>query len=314
MKIDHIYIGCYRHDVRFTRILVASIRYWYPDIPISIIKDYLWGAFDTSDIENEWNVSVLDIGGRSLGQGFNKLEPIFAEGEERILHLDSDIAMVGPALDTLEKYDEDIIVQKINSPSPRRLKKWYFDLERLKEFDPNFKFPGYLFNFGQFVINTGSLKKDDFGELMDVNVIPTYLYHPDIFFGAEMGIFNYVVLKKLMTSQLSVKNIDFAISPKSKTAADISISKLARNSPYKYLIHWEGLASPRMKSMPRSDILLYFEDRYYQNIEYGQLKKLSRAIVWSIFSTIRFIITKEFPKLRLAVIKTAVFLKRRRRK
>ena len=34
MKIDVIYAACYKYDLRYTRILVASIRAWYPDIPI----------------------------------------------------------------------------------------------------------------------------------------------------------------------------------------------------------------------------------------------------------------------------------------
>ena len=43
MTIDAVYIACYKYDLRFTRILVASIRHWYPEIPIYLIKDRFYG-------------------------------------------------------------------------------------------------------------------------------------------------------------------------------------------------------------------------------------------------------------------------------
>ena len=33
-KVDCIYVTAAAHDARYTRICVASIRYFYPEIPI----------------------------------------------------------------------------------------------------------------------------------------------------------------------------------------------------------------------------------------------------------------------------------------
>ena len=60
-KISRIFIASYKGDVRLTRICVASIRHWYPEIPITLIKDYSWGRFPTGDICRRWKVDVLDI-------------------------------------------------------------------------------------------------------------------------------------------------------------------------------------------------------------------------------------------------------------
>ena len=39
MKIDGVVISCYVLDVYLTRVCVASIRFWYPDLPIWLLKD-----------------------------------------------------------------------------------------------------------------------------------------------------------------------------------------------------------------------------------------------------------------------------------
>ena len=94
-KIQKIYIACCKKDAWFTKLCVASIRYWYPRIPIFLIKDYLWGDFDTSEIEQRLDVSVLDTERKKLGWGFSKLEAMFLENNERILVFDSDTVFVG---------------------------------------------------------------------------------------------------------------------------------------------------------------------------------------------------------------------------
>ena len=45
MKIERIYITGCRTDLHLTRCCVASIRRWYPSIPISLVKDELRGRF-----------------------------------------------------------------------------------------------------------------------------------------------------------------------------------------------------------------------------------------------------------------------------
>ena len=51
MRIEGVAISCYRFDVDLTRLCVASIRFWYPHIPIWLLKDRQYGDFDTDEIE-----------------------------------------------------------------------------------------------------------------------------------------------------------------------------------------------------------------------------------------------------------------------
>ena len=60
MKIDCIYLLTHKYYLRLTSICVASIRYWYPDIPIYLIKDEVDGSFSTREIERIWNVGVME--------------------------------------------------------------------------------------------------------------------------------------------------------------------------------------------------------------------------------------------------------------
>lgn len=74
MKIEGVVISCYRSDLRLTRICVASVRFWYPDVPIWLLKDRHYGDFDTGEIEKYWNAQVYPTRQKTQGWGFGKLE------------------------------------------------------------------------------------------------------------------------------------------------------------------------------------------------------------------------------------------------
>jgi hypothetical protein len=76
MKIEGVVISCYRFDLRLTRLCVASVRFWYPDIPIWLLKDRQYGDFSTREIEMYWNVRVYPSRQKTQGWGFGKLEVI----------------------------------------------------------------------------------------------------------------------------------------------------------------------------------------------------------------------------------------------
>ena len=77
MKVEKIYINTYKFDFQQAKICIASIRYWYPQIPILLIKDHGMGAFDTNTVEKVWNVNIFDTQKKQFGWGYGKLEPLF---------------------------------------------------------------------------------------------------------------------------------------------------------------------------------------------------------------------------------------------
>ena len=134
MRIERIYIATHKPDLRLTRICVASIRYWYPELPIYLIKDQQNGDFSTAEIERVWNVKLYETEQRRFGWGMSKLEPLFSEPGTRMLILDADTVFTGRVVDLLETSAADFVVSLEQQP-PQRVKEIYFDLERLADLD-----------------------------------------------------------------------------------------------------------------------------------------------------------------------------------
>lgn len=275
MKIEKIYIACHKYDLRLTRICIASIRYWYLDIPIYLIKDRFNGEFSTAEPERVWNVGVFDTSNRIFGWGMSKLEPVFSDKGSRFLVLDSDTVFTGRVLDRLEQFSEDFVVHFEKQPE-QRVKEIYFDVDKLSEFDSSFVYAGDTFNTGQYVATGGILRREDFAAV-NWNVNPPTLKHSQIFKNGEQGVLNYVLLKKAAAAEVSVATATFMRWP-GYGIDDIDISKLNAASPYPNIIHWAGLIRPRTSAMIRSDILEFFEDYYYSKVPMGQLLRRWRAL------------------------------------
>ena len=267
MKIDVIYIPCYRRDFRLARICIASIRHWYPDIPIVLIKDFMMHHFDSRELEKTFNVSVYPQNAKLYGWGFSKFEPMFEDTGKRFLFLDADIIMAGPVIDILEKFDEDYIVNE-EPYSIEEVYRYYFDLEKLKEYDPDFRFPEFTFNTGQYVGTAGKLKRSDFDPLMSWGE-PRTVKRRDVFtFGGEQPVLNYMVMKKMTEGELSVKRLPFMKESLNPETDSVSIDKIMNREGYPFIIHWHDkkpdVFDPKMRLIPRNDILLHFEDMYYR--------------------------------------------------
>ncbi len=260
MKIERIYIACTRKDQRFTRCCVASIRYWYPEIPITLIEDELYGAVELEDLYAAWNVSRFETRRKLFGIGMSKLEVLFLPSRERCLYLDSDIVFLGKVLDELEKYDEDFIVAESFAP-PERTKQNYFDLTRLNEHDPAFGAPEFLFNTGQLVATTGILRQSDFESLITFSE-PAEQVHPDIFAVGEQGCLNYVLLKKWRQGELTLRRVVYMWWAGWLDESRVKIAELTQDSPYPVLVHWAGPKYKMFRLMRNGYLLQHFEQMY----------------------------------------------------
>jgi hypothetical protein len=268
MRIDRIYISCYSCDQRLTRILVASVRAWYPNIPIDLIKDESREKFDTSDIERFWHVDILKSQRKTFGWGFAKLEPLFLEKKERILLLDSDQIFAGPVLALIEKYDEDFLVASVNRSvlDPEYVIRTYFDLDALKRMDPCYQFPGFVFNSGAIVAISGMLSRSDFEPFIDWRGFVPQGRYPDIFKNADQGILNYLLQKKKQNSELSVRTVPFMKLVRYDDVSQLQLSDAGISNPEESIIHWAGPKPQSFEDFARSDILKHFEQIYWRKI------------------------------------------------
>jgi hypothetical protein len=279
-KIDGIYIVCHPGDVNHTRPLVASIRHWYERIPITLIKDQSSGPFSTREMEKAWGVQVLQTNRKGYGWGWAKLEPLFEPGGRRYLVLDSDILFAGPALSNLEKHEEDFVVSPEINSEPRSdfMRRTYYDFDRVLAFDPEFQFPGFLFNTGQILATSGILTREDFSGLVDWTPAVPKSLRPETFECSDQGVLNYLLPRKAQRGQISLGCCKFMVWPKHTEAASLNVSRIVSGEGYPLLIHWAGsdLRHPSFKKMLMGELLQHYESEYYSRVRLGETKRVWR--------------------------------------
>jgi len=284
MKIEGVVISCYTYDVQLTRCCVASIRFWYRHIPIWLLKDRHYSDFNTREIEKYWNVRVYPGRQKNLGWGFGKLEVMTELPARRLLLLDSDIVFTGRVIDRLESFDEDLIVAKHDFDAAA-VEEQFFPLDRLRQLDPKFEFPGYGFNSGQIVVTTGHITKQDCDGLLDWQT--RTVIHPEVFKKGEQGLVNYIVLRKVQQGKLTIRCEPFMVWPGDPVCAEhIQMKDFTPEGQHQQLIHWAGLGwGKTLEEMPRSEILLHFEKIYYGRVPLGAWVRQWRRVRFRIQRT-----------------------------
>src|SRR5579864_5917378 len=76
-SIDCIYIAACARDARLTRICVASIRYFYPEVPIRLLAGDILQCGLAEELHRYWGVGLVDLPSGDYGWGLVKLEPLF---------------------------------------------------------------------------------------------------------------------------------------------------------------------------------------------------------------------------------------------
>ncbi|MBK8510771.1 MAG: hypothetical protein IPL56_00695 [Saprospiraceae bacterium] len=269
MNIDRIYVNTYRYDYAQLRTCVASIRYWYPLIPIFLIKDYTSGKFDTSILEKNWSVNVFPTRQNSFGWGYGKLEPLFCESSHTFLVLDSDTVLTGPVLEKANYCEAPFLVDD-EVQSIKRFNQIYYDLNKIGLIVNDFKYPGYSFNSGQWFGSTGYFTREDFSLVIEWSE-PPFSKYPDIIFKGDQSVLNYLMHLKEQRNQLTVLRSKLMIWPFGNNASFIDLEKIkTKDTAYPFIIHWAGMKFKRISNYPRADILKYYLSLYNNKLSTWQ--------------------------------------------
>jgi lipopolysaccharide biosynthesis glycosyltransferase len=296
MSIDAVYVITQKLDLRLTRICVASIRFWHPDVPIYLIKDEILAEFDTGEIESVWNVKVERCGRARLGgcKWLIKFEPLFLPGSRRILVLDSDIVLCGPLLEALNQIEADFIVAEEywhgpltgNPHGDAVVNGLFFDLNRLRTFDSQYAFPGKAFNAGQMVMTTGLLTRHDFDAMIDWAGVPR-VKSPEVFRMGDQGIWNYLLHQRCCQGKLTLKYADFMVVGSDSRCRDVDVSRIEKRQGYPFLIHWAAGHPAFLSAMNASDILRFFENYYYSKLPRSGLSRKMRSTTYAAWRVCR---------------------------
>jgi hypothetical protein len=160
-QVDCIYIAASSHDARYTRICVASVRFFYPNIPMRLLVAGPLKAGLADELIRYWDVSLADLPVGDYSWGFVKLEPLFGRLGERFLVLDSDTVLTGTVLDLWSDSRAPFLVddEKQSEADTERL---YYDWKKVRKIDSSAQPPRFVFNSGQWFGTAGTLMRDDF--------------------------------------------------------------------------------------------------------------------------------------------------------
>jgi lipopolysaccharide biosynthesis glycosyltransferase len=267
---------------------VASIRYWYPDVTIELLKDSIQGEFSTREIEESWNVGLFHTTRANFGWPWSKLEVLLAKKRERVLFLDSDTVFLGYVLDALAHHDEDFIVTGIRDPdhNSANVNSHYIDIKMMRDFDPEYRYPGFAFNGGQIVMTSGMLSEKDVERVIDIGT-PIRNRFPEMLKHGDQGALNYAFVKAAADRKISMAYADFWIWPGLPETDRIELASIAQKKGYPFVLHWAGIKPVDHRRYARADILKFFTDYYYTRVRGALVRRNLRAVAMRTIATLK---------------------------
>jgi hypothetical protein len=136
---------------------------------------------------------------------------------------------------------------------PEEMALNYFNPSRVAEEFPDFRFPGYVFNTGQFVATTGILRRADFAGPIDFSE-PRRRLREDRFSCGDQGLLNFVLFRKQQSGEVAIHR-----------AGSIAIPKLERGG-YSFLPHWAGPKRPELAAHSLGEVLTWFAEKYHRDV------------------------------------------------
>jgi hypothetical protein len=269
--VDCIYIAASALDSRYTRICLASIRYFYAEVPIRLLVGGRLQRGLANELQQYWGVRLANVPAGDYGWGFVKLEVLFGPPGERFLVLDSDTALTGSILDEWTDRDAPVLVDD-EEQSEADTKRLYYDWKKVRGIDRNAQRPRFVFNSGQWFGTAGVITRDDFAPWLEWTM-PRSLRYPKLFMPGDQGILNYVLNQKAALDGLRVERQKIMRWP-GHSMDGLDFKSVANGTAPPLVIHWAGIKETFLHNMVGGDVLQFFEDFYYRKLPAGRLRRV----------------------------------------
>lgn len=273
--VDCIYVAAARRDARYTRICVASLRRFYPEIPIRLLAGGRLERGLAAELGRYWAVEPADVLPGDYGWGFVKLEPLFGPSGERFLVLDSDTLITGPVLEMVQGERAPFIVDR-ETQTPGNARRLYYDWDRLRAIDASAMPPMFVFNSGQWIGTAGLLTRNDFSKWLDWTM-PRRLRYPGIFMPGDQGIINLVLNEQVRANRIGVACVPLLRWP-GHGLEGFTAEAVAAGTCVPRVVHWAGMKRARQRDMTGADLLAYFEEQYYRRLPGGPGRRIAVAV------------------------------------
>jgi len=269
--VDCIYLAACARDARLTRICVASIRYFHPNVPIRLMAGDILQSGLAEELRKYWGVELVDLPVGCYGWGMVKLEPLFGPPGQKFLVLDVDTVFTGRVLDVSAQSDAPFFVddEKVSDADFKRL---YYDWTKLKKVDPKVQPVQTAFNVGQWFGTAGLVKREEFDPWVEWT-LPRRLRYPECFMDGDQGVLNYVILHKEAFEGLRIERRTIMRWP-GHSMDGLNVESVAGGTAPPLVIHWAGMKHTFLRDMVGSDLLKFFENFYYAKLPAGRLRRI----------------------------------------
>jgi len=262
-----------RRDFFLTKLCVASIRYYYPDQEIYLVKDLINGEFNSKIIEKKFNVKLIKLSKKYFGWGGAKLHFLIENNllNKKVLFLDSDIIFLGKVIDKLFRNNSKFIInpEYFSLPLDSLVMQYYVNPEKIKHIYPEYEFPGYFFNVGQMVLTPSYVEESLLTPCFDKNRFPYYT-KVESFNTAEQSILNVVLPIVFKNHNIEPGLVDFmkwSISFFENNNNDNADFLIDGNC--EFLLHYAGdVRTINLKKMKGFKLLSFFKKVYHSYFNY----------------------------------------------
>jgi hypothetical protein len=294
-SVDVIYLAACARDARLTRICIASIRHFYPDVPIKLLAGDVIQPGLAEEVAKYWNVGLADLPVGDYGWGMVKLEPLFGPPNKSFMVCDVDTVFTGPILDVRAKSDAPFFVddEQLSEADSKRL---YYDWDKLAAIDPKAVPAMAAFNVGQWFGTAGLVKREEFDRWIEWT-LPRRLLYQSMFMGGDQGVMNYVILQREAYEGLRIERHPIMRWPGYPGALDdLDLASVTAKTAPPRVIHWAGVKHILLRKMAGYELLQYFENLYFSRLPYGRIRRIL-AIWRHIWVHVSFEVTRRV-KLR----------------
>jgi hypothetical protein len=207
--------GCHAGDKFMVQATLASMKYYCPTVPICLVVD---GEFDVSDLEKDYQVTVLRISSlpsdemrKLIGGNYRaKLAAMWEGPFEFYVWMDSDAIVWGDFTSQVRTdLDFQIFWSEISIPAdateiPPWLPHFYFDPQKLRQFDSEFEWRGNAyFCSGTFACRRNAIS---FEQWIEIESWARQIR--GLFAWGEMGMLNYLVYAMAQHGHIKIDSAD----------------------------------------------------------------------------------------------------------
>jgi hypothetical protein len=193
-----VVIGCCKQDLRYAVGCYESVRFFMPTTRVCFLYD---GDATPKFLESLPLSSVLDkrrvlnswLKENSFGAGITKMISFFESPFENFLFLDADTIVCGDVSGIFNPNEYDLVVDKRNHFDDYAISKWFFDVDKFREFFPAFDYGKHrddYFCTGMFFAKRGVFDLSRYREVLDFTK-----RHPNVFKFWEMGFLNFLIFE-----------------------------------------------------------------------------------------------------------------------